>query len=346
MTDSASVFRWLKSMIERTHKIRTRALGKMLIRRRLDMIAELIEQEKLKISVKQVESARNKADQLTRVPKKWLAVSHQDQVGVSMVAVANHLEQKSLQEELTCIHERHHFGVDRTLEIARLKFGENVSRRMVRSVVSQCRECSSIDPAVRFRWEKGSIVSNAVWQRMAVDVAHVNGRPYLTCIDCCSRFTIWRVLKDESAKEIKLQLIQIFAEMGPVEEILSDNGGVFHGFELQQFYKEWDIKSDFSCAYRSKGNGLIERIHRTIKRMVARSGRSVEEMTFWYNATKGERIASPYEMMFVAKSRMPGVTEKRQEIRRIQPDANVSSVVGDIYGKMHVVTRLGAGLIE
>ena len=63
--------------------------------------------------------------------------------------------------------------------------------------------------------------------------------------------------------------------------------------------------------------------------MVARSGRIVEEMTFWYNATKGERIVSPYEMMFVAKSRMPGVTEKRQEIRRIQPDANVSSVVGN-----------------
>ena len=52
MTDSASVFGWLKSVIERTHKMRTRALGEMLIRRRLDMITELIEQEKLKISDK------------------------------------------------------------------------------------------------------------------------------------------------------------------------------------------------------------------------------------------------------------------------------------------------------
>jgi len=48
MTDSASVFGWLKSVIERTHKMRTRALGEMLIRWRLDMIAELIEQESAK----------------------------------------------------------------------------------------------------------------------------------------------------------------------------------------------------------------------------------------------------------------------------------------------------------
>ena len=72
-TDSASVSGWLKSVFERTHRVRTRALGEMLMRRRLDMLTELVIQERLEVVVEQVESARNKADKLTRVPKKWLS---------------------------------------------------------------------------------------------------------------------------------------------------------------------------------------------------------------------------------------------------------------------------------
>ena len=50
--------------------------------------------------------------------------------------------------------------------------------------------------------------------------------------------------------------------------------------------------------------------------MAARSRRSVEEMTFWYNATRGERPASPFEMVFSASPRMPGVMDQQVEIER------------------------------
>ena len=41
----------------------------------------------------------------------------------------------------------------------------------------------------------------------------------------------------------------------------------------------------FRCTYKHSGYGMVERNRRTIKRMVARSGRSVEDMVFWYNIT-------------------------------------------------------------
>ena len=94
-----------------------------------------------------------------------------------------------------------------------------------------------------------------------------------------------------------------------------------------------------AAAYRAQGNGLIERTHRTIKRMAARSGRTVEEMTFWYNSTKGERPASPYEMLFAAKPRRPGIANRRQEIphklllREMTPGRDLSTIpftVGDL----------------
>lgn len=320
-TDSATVFGWLKAVFERTHKVRTHALGEMLIRRRLEMLSELATQERLEVAVEQVASADNKSDQLTRVPKKWLLSRKPTEVGhgntVSLAAPAVMIDgRQDLQADVTRIHERHHFGVDRTLELARQKLGVCVTRKMVKAVVSECRQCAMVDPAVTFRWEKGTIATSSVWQRLAVDITHVNGRPYMSCIDCCSRYTIWRALRDESMKEVCTYLAQIFAEMGPVEELFSDNGKVFRSAELGHLLDIWNIKADFSCAYRAQGNGLVERVHRTVKRMVARSGRSVEEMTFWYNATRGEQPASPFELLFGAKPRMPGVTDKRQEVQR------------------------------
>jgi hypothetical protein len=334
-TDSATVFGWLKSVFERTHRVRTHALGEMLIRRRIEMLSELAKQEGLSVVVQQVESARNRADQLTRVPNKWLvsrkkveSKSNSDGAATGLVAPAIQQEPEEAKAAVTRIHQRHHFGVDRTWELARLSLG-HVSRQMVKSVVSECRQCAMIDPAVTFRWQEGTLASNSVWQRLAVDITHVNGRAYLSCTDCNSRFTIWRSLQNESAKEICTHLARIFAEMGPAEEIFSDNGTVFHSVEMRQLLNVWEIKADFSCAYRPQGNGIAERVHRTIKRMVARSGRSVEEMTFWYNATQGEKLASPFEMVFGAKPRMPGVTEKRREVQRDWPARNVQTAVND-----------------
>ena len=39
-------------------------------------------------------------------------------------------------------------------------------------------------------------------------------------------------------------------------------------------------------------------------------------MTFWCNATAGERIASPFEMVFAAKPKMSGVTGELREVNR------------------------------
>ena len=323
-TDSATVFSWLKSVFEKTHRAKTRALHELLIRRRLDVLTELKEQENLKVTVEQVPSKENKADLLTRVPKKWFTtkvIAGAQLAAIKVDEVAKH--------EVEQIHGKHHFGVDRTLELARAKIGRRATRQITKEVIADCRQCASIDPAMTFRWEKGRISHGATWQRLAVDITHVNGRPYLSCIDCNSRYTIWRELRDESAREISVCLAQIFAEMGPPAEVFSDNGSIFRCIELQKLLKVWEVTTDNSCAYRAQGNGIVERVHRTIKRMVARSGRSVGEMAFWYNATRGEHPASPFERIFCAKPRMPGVTERREEVQRDWPVLEDQPTVDD-----------------
>ena len=76
VTDSATVYGWVKSIISNSKRPKVCGLGEMLIRRRLGMIAELIELYELDVQLKLVKSEYNLADKLTRVPKRWLDGPH------------------------------------------------------------------------------------------------------------------------------------------------------------------------------------------------------------------------------------------------------------------------------
>ena len=72
MTDSATVFSWLNSLLIKSHRMKTSGSAEMLVRRRLSIIGELRDEYELDISAELVKSAENKADMLTRVPQAWL----------------------------------------------------------------------------------------------------------------------------------------------------------------------------------------------------------------------------------------------------------------------------------
>ena len=70
-----------------------------------------------------------------------------------------------------------------------------------------------------------------------------------------------------------------------MKEILIDNSTAFRSMKLKELCEYWRIVVVFRCAHRPQGNGIVERNHRTIKRMVARTNGAVEEMVYWYNAS-------------------------------------------------------------
>ncbi len=314
MTDSSTVAGWLKAVLDNAHRIRTHALSEMLIRRRLDLLRELVRQEGMEITVEKVRSSDNKADSLTRVPKRWLGANASCDAAALVGAAVN-----DVTEAIRRIHDIHHLGVDRTWELARIRLGEQISKRMVRRVVNGCRRCKQVDPAVNFRWDSGDLSDGHIWRRLAIDITYLKGQAYLSVIDSGSRFTIWKALRNESAATVTAAILEVFAEFGPPEEILSDNGTAFRSATFRHLLASWGVRQEFACAYRSVGNSLAERGHRTIKRMVARSGRSVHEMAFWYNNTRASKQeATPFELVFATKPRLPGVRVNREDIVRPQ----------------------------
>ena len=291
-TDSATVYGWVKSVLGDGRRPKVSGLGEMLIRRRLSMISELIEVYGLQIDLRLVRSEQNLADMLTRVPKKWMAL-----ISSSCVA-GGAVEGVSSIDRIRDLHDAHHLGVDRTLYSARKVLGSGVSGNDVKRVVAECPVCRQVDPAPA-RWEKGEVDVAETWYRLSADITHVNGVPYLTVIDCGpSRFAIWRKVRNETADSVALELRKIFLERGAPVEFLSDNGPCFRSGRLSGLMEEWNVLHMFSCAYRASGNGIIERNHRTIKRMMARTGEGAEEMLYYYNSTPNSQGTVPMEQVY------------------------------------------------
>ena len=213
VTDSATVCGWVRLMLSEEKKIKTKGMKEILVKRRIGVLKNLIEDLQLGLTITLVPSERNKADVLTRVKKSWLSAGKEgEENGVCPGAIS--------------LREMHHLGVDRSLYLAR-KVDPMVTRQSVQRVVKGCERCQRIDPAPMVH-EGGEIWVTGNWRRLAVDVTHYQGAAYLSVVDCGpGRIAIWRQLKRESTDEIALILNEIFLERGPVEELLMDNATVF-----------------------------------------------------------------------------------------------------------------------
>ena len=102
-----------------------------------------------------------------------------------------------------------HPGVKRTHFFVKLVSPE-VSKAAMREVVRECEECHSIDPAP-VSWKAGRLDVCENWWKVGIDVTHLEGRHYLTLIDCSpSRFAIWRPLLCQDPASIIQQLETVF----------------------------------------------------------------------------------------------------------------------------------------
>lgn len=272
ITDSATVYSWLSLTLTGEKKVKTKGAAEVLVKRRLGIFKSLVEELGLQVVVRLVKSEANKADGLTRIRKKWLIDDRS--------LVCSGLD----HEQLKGLHDRHHTGVERSWYLAK-HVDETVKKDDVKEVVKKCERCQSIDPAP-VSHTPGKLGVEKTWSRLAIDVTHYGGRPYLSMIDCGpGRFVLWRELRGESAVEICKELDNVFYERGPVDEVLMDNAMAFHSQEMAALMEKWGTTTFYRAAYRASGNGIVERCHRTIKSMAERSGNGPIEAVFWYNVS-------------------------------------------------------------
>ncbi|KAF0297012.1 hypothetical protein FJT64_005559 [Amphibalanus amphitrite] len=294
-TDSATVHKWVGDALSGRSRLRTKAHAEMLIRRRVDIIRELVAEFQLTITIKLVKSDENPADEMTRVPKEWLRACRAEEetataTGAVPVAAAVAPDGESTHPDtaakIRAVHENvGHQGVRRTLWYLRRDGEQWATKPAVRAVIRTCDVCQSIDPAPT-RWRHGSLGVQLTWERLAIDVTHYRGDHYLTVVDCGpSRYGIWRRLRRSDAAEITAHLETVFLEHGAPAELLLDNATEFRGRRMGAFAARWGVTLRFRAVHEAGGNGIVERHHRTIKVMSARKGCTIAESLHRYNMT-------------------------------------------------------------
>ena len=75
-------------------------------------------------------------------------------------------------------------------------------------------------------------------------------------------------------------------------ELLTDNITNFSGEMFSKFAEHWGVRIRFHCTYIPAGNGIVERPHRTIKRIATRTRCSVMEAVYWYNVTPKDYMSA------------------------------------------------------
>ncbi|KAG0722885.1 hypothetical protein GWK47_043701 [Chionoecetes opilio] len=108
MTDSRTVYYWVKDTLSKKARVKTKASSEMLIRRRLETLQAIVEEYGLSLDIRFVSSAENKADALTRVPKRWLGPERDQLACGAAVAIT--------EQDIAKIHVTSgHPGIKRTL---------------------------------------------------------------------------------------------------------------------------------------------------------------------------------------------------------------------------------------
>lgn len=176
--------------------------------------------------------------------------------------------------------------------------------------VRQCSCFQEITP-------RDTPVQNVDWPttpftHLALDIAGPktdnDGKQFyvLVTIDYHSRFIVTRVYyKPITSRDIIELLRSIFATYGYCLKITTDNGSVFVSSEMNNFLRVNGIIHICSSVYNPQSNGLVERVNRNLKKVLANNNISkgncqaiLDDYAFSYNSEHETLKRTPASLIF------------------------------------------------
>lgn len=206
-------------------------------------------------------------------------------------------EQKS--EILTQLH-RGHFGIQKTLSIAReYVFWVGLTADLT-SFVEKCSVCQK----TQRKNSKEPIILKSVpefpFEIVATDIFTVNGHDYLLIVDSYSGYFDFRMLRQNTSKEVIEFLKSWFAVHGIPAKLESDNGPHYSSSLFAKFAAEWNFSHVTSSPKYPQSNGLAERFVQVAKNMLKKcsmDGSDVKLALLNYRNTPRGSLGSPNQRL-------------------------------------------------
>ena len=182
---------------------------------------------------------------------------------------------KQLRKRVMTVTHSGHIGQGKMLDILRNSFYWPRMQTDVENFVRVCPTCvrfaNTNTPAPLI--PVADSIPN-VWEQVAADFvgggAALQGTVVLTLIDYASRFPFAVPVRSTSAKDAIQALHSIFAIFGFPKILISDNAPSFTSSEFESFMSCCGIKHQFSSAYYPQSNGVVERLHHTMKKRLSK----------------------------------------------------------------------------
>ena len=170
-----------------------------------------------------------------------------------------------------------HPGQKKTCQLIQQDFFWKTLRTDVKSYIERCHSCntrkSNFQPPVEM--QKMPVPSTA-WERIAMDIVGPlnqteNGNKYiLTCVDFLTRYPECIPIPDIKANTVARAFVEnIIVRHGAPRELLTDCGTQFVGKIFQNICNILEIKKLQTTPYHPAGNGIVERMHKTLKTMIS-----------------------------------------------------------------------------
>jgi hypothetical protein len=157
-----------------------------------------------------------------------------------------------------------------------------------------------------------SIRASRPWELITMDL--ITNLPYtkrknknlLVVVDHFSKWPEVVPIPNKQARTVAKALVQVFSRWGVPSIILSDNGLEFKGDLNGQLIELLGVTRKWTTPYHPQGNGLVERMNRTIKEMLKKFSGShptdwdelIPQLMWGYRMTPHESTGvTPFEVM-------------------------------------------------
>lgn len=150
-------------------------------------------------------------------------------------------------------------------------------------LVRACRSCAPLLPLGPLQPQgvnPRGLRPNSRWQLDVTHVASFGRWKFLhVAIDTFSHLCYAVALPGESAKYATQALREAILFMGVPWDIKTDNGPAYRSAAFAEFVKLYNITHHFGIAYNPQGQGLVERIHQTLKILVQKTRETQPRLT-------------------------------------------------------------------
>ena len=178
-----------------------------------------------------------------------------------------------------------HQGRNKMVEVIRAHFYWPTISRDCMMHIKKCQTCQRHD---KIRPQpcpmQNREIASTPFENMSVDLVGpfptaVGRHKYLlTVIDLATRWPEAIPLKSTTARVITMNLVTIFTRCGFPARLTTDNGPQFKGEYFKKWTMKYGIKHVFASPYHPQGNGVVERLHRTLNAII---GKITEKKGNW-----------------------------------------------------------------